>query len=68
MSCHVFCVEGCHSGHPTGKGVAGLSHRVNDKVSAKISELVTKGITEIHEVQKLLRYYVVKVIFPPTIT
>ena len=50
--------EECHSGHPTGKGVAGLSQRVNEKVSAKISQLVAEGITEIYEVRKLLRHYV----------
>ena len=33
---------------------------MNDKVSVKISELVDKGITEIQELQKLLRHYVVK--------
>ena len=48
--------EECHCGHPTGKGVAGFSQRVNEKVSAKISELVAEGITEIHEVRKLLRH------------
>lgn len=52
--------EECHSGHPTGNGVAGFSQRVNEKVSAKISELVAEGITEIHEVRKLLRHYVLK--------
>lgn len=52
--------EECHSGHPTGKGVAGFSQRMNEKVSAKISELVADGITEIHDVRKLLRQYVLK--------
>ena len=50
--------EECHSGHPTGSGIAGFSQRVNDKVSVKIAELVAEGITEIHDVQKLLRHYV----------
>ena len=50
--------EDAHSGHPTGNGVAGFSQRVNEKVAAKIAELVAEGITEIHEVRRLLRHYV----------
>ena len=38
--------------------MAGLSQRMNEKVAAKIAELVAEGITEIHEVRRLLRHYV----------
>ena len=44
--------------HHTGDGIAGFSQRMNDKVVAKIVELVAEGITEIHEVRRLLRHYV----------
>ena len=50
--------EDAHTGHPTGNGVAGFSQRMNEKVAAKIAELVAEGITEIHEVRRLLRHYV----------
>ena len=32
--------EDAHSGHPTEKGVAGFSQHMNDKVAAKIVEIV----------------------------
>ncbi len=50
--------EDAHTGHPTGNGVAGFSQKMNEKVAAKIAELVAEGITEIHEVRRLLRHYV----------
>ena len=50
--------EDAHTGHPTGNGVAGFSQKMNEKVAAKIAELVAEGITEIHEIQRLLRHYV----------
>lgn len=50
--------EHAHSGHPTGKGVAGFSQRMNDKVAAKIVEIVAEGITEDIQVQNLLHYVV----------
>ena len=50
--------EDAHTGHPTGNGVAGFSQRTNEKVAAKIAELVAEGITEINEVRRLLRHYV----------
>ena len=46
------------SPYSTGSGVAGFSQRMNEKVAAKIAELVAEGITEIHEVRRLLRHYV----------
>lgn len=51
--------EECHSGHPTGHGVAGFSQKVNEKVAAKISELVAESITEVHDVRRLLKHYVI---------
>lgn len=51
--------EDAHSGHPTGKGVAGFSQRMNDKVAAKVVEIVAEGITEVTQVRNLLRHYVV---------
>ena len=53
-----LATEEAHTGHHTGNGVAGFSQRMNKKVAAKISELVAEGITEIHEVRRLLRHYV----------
>lgn len=47
-----------HTGHHTDNGVARFSQRTNEKVAAKIAELVAEGITEIHEVRRLLRHYV----------
>ena len=48
-----------HSGHPTGKGVAGFSQRINDRVAANIVEIVAEGITEVIQVWNLLHHYVV---------
>ena len=42
--------EDAHTGHHTGNGVAGFSQRINEKVAAKIADLLAEGITEIHEV------------------
>ena len=47
-----------HTGHPTGKGVAGVSNRIDDRVAAKIVEIVADGITEKAQVRSLLRHYV----------
>ena len=52
--------ENAHQGHPTGAGTPGFAKRVNDKVAIKISELVAKGVTEIHQIRSLLRHYVLK--------
>ncbi len=41
--------EECHTGHPTGGGTAGLSKRIDEKVSAKITELVGEGITDFYD-------------------
>ena len=47
-SCTVYFVslstEDAHTGHLTGNEAAGFSQRVNEKVAAKISELVAEGI------------------------
>lgn len=55
--------EEAHSGHPTGGSIAGLSQRVNEKVAAKIAELVGDGITDIHEVPKFLHTFVMHELF-----
>ena len=47
-----------HTGHPTGSGVAGLSQRMNEKIAGNIAELVAEGITEIHQVHRILWHYV----------
>ena len=52
--------EGSHTCHPTGGGVAGFSKRINGRVAAKITEFVGEGITEIHEVRRLLRHFVMR--------
>lgn len=49
--------EDAHCGHPTG-ATAGFSQRVDSIVTAKIKELVASGITDTHEVKKILKYYV----------
>ncbi len=49
-----------HQGHPTGGGVAGFTQRINEKVAQKISEIVSQGITDIHQVRTLLRHYVMQ--------
>ena len=36
-------IESAHSGHLTGKGLAGFGQRVNSNVAAKISEFVAGG-------------------------
>ena len=48
-----------HSGHPTGTATAGFSKRMNDKVAAKIVDIVASGITDKTEVRSLLQHYVV---------
>ena len=50
--------ESAHSGHLTGRELAGFGQRVNSNVAAKISEFVAGGITEIHDIRKLLKHYV----------
>ena len=47
-----------HSGHPVGKGEAGFSQRMNEKVPAKIAEIVADGITDTPQVRSLLHRYV----------
>ena len=47
-----------HTCHPTGGGVAGFSKRINERVAAKIKELVGEGVIEIHEIRRLLRHFV----------
>ena len=39
--------EEAHHGHLTGKGVA---QRINDKMAAKLVQIVAEGITEIKQV------------------
>ena len=51
-------MEDAHIGHHMGNGVAGFSQRMNEKVVAKIAELVAEGITEVHEGRRLLRHYI----------
>ena len=53
----VLPTENAHSGHPTGE-ISGYSQRVHPLVIAKISELVASGITNIHELRKILQHYV----------
>ena len=46
-------MEEAHHGHPTGKGVAGFAQRMNDKVAAKLVQIVAEGVTEIKQVRSL---------------
>ena len=51
--------EESHTCHPTGGGVAGFSKRINERVAAKLQNLWVKVLaTEIHEVRRLLRHFV----------
>ena len=50
--------EEAHTGHPTGRGVAGFSQRVNPQVATRIAEIVADGITDKTQVRTLLRHYV----------
>ena len=50
--------EEAHHGHPTGRGVAGFAQRVNDKVAAKLVQIVAEGITEIKQVSRLYTTHV----------
>lgn len=43
--------------HPTGEE-SGFSQRIHPMIVVKISELVASGITNVHEVLKILRHYV----------
>lgn len=49
--------EAAHCGHPTGT-TAGFSQRLHPIVIAKVKELVASGVTDTHEVKKILKYYV----------
>ena len=40
-----------HSGHPTCGGMAGMAQRMNEKVAAKVAEIVADGITELKQVR-----------------
>ena len=51
--------EAHHQCHPT-KGAMGLSQRIHPALVCKIQELVSVGITDIVEVQRLLRHHVYK--------
>ena len=51
-------IEAAHTDHHTGDGIAGFSQRMNNKVAAKIVELVAESITEVREVRRLLWHYV----------
>ena len=53
----VLPTESAHSSHPTGE-ISGFSQRVHPLIIAKITELVVSGITNVHEVRKILRHYV----------
>lgn len=46
-----------HSQHPTND-LSGYAQKVNPAIAQKISELVSDGITEVHEVKRSLRHYV----------
>ena len=46
-------MEEAHHGNPTGKGVAGFAQRMNDKVAAKLVQIVAEGVTEIKQVRSL---------------
>ena len=51
--------EGVHSGHPMGRSSEAIfSQKLHPKVTAKITEMVQSGITEIAEVKRSLKYYV----------
>ena len=50
--------EEAHHGHPTGSGVAGFSQRMNEKVAAKLVQIVGEGITEIKQVYQYYNTYV----------
>ena len=45
-----------HSNHPTGSEVA-FAQRVHPLLIAKINDLVSSNICNVHEVKKILRYY-----------
>ena len=49
--------ENAHSGHPTGE-ISGFSQHVHPLIITKITELVASGITNVHEVHKILQHYV----------
>ena len=50
--------EDAHHGHPTGSGVAGFSQQMNEKVAAKLGQIVGEGITEIKQVYQYYNIYV----------
>ena len=49
--------------HPTS-GPAGFAQRVHPKIIEKINVLVGEGITEVEEVKRALRHYVLHILFP----
>ena len=50
--------EEAHYGHPTGRGVAGFSQRMHEKVAMRISQIIGDGITDLTQVRSLLCQYV----------
>ena len=56
--------KGAHgSYHPTS-GAAGFAQRVHPKIIEKINLLVGEGTTEVQEIKRALRHYVLHVLFP----
>lgn len=49
--------------HPT-LGVAGFAQRVHPKIIERINELVGGGITDVQEVKRALRHYIIHALFP----
>ena len=49
--------------HPTS-GLAGFAQKVHPKITEKINTLVGEGITELQEVKRALRHYVIHCLFP----
>ena len=56
---HFVCLptEEAHNGHPVGQ-VASFCQRIHPLILKKISELVSSGIVETKEVQRVLNHYV----------
>ena len=56
-------VEAHVNSHPTS-GAAGFAQRVHPKISEKVNTLVGEGITDVQEVKRALRHYIIHVLFP----
>ena len=55
-------VEAHVNSHPTS-GAAGFAQRVHPKISEKVNTL-GEGITDVQEVKRTLRHYIIHVLFP----